>query len=55
MVVLTIPLTSIADEPEFESVDPNGKPNGYKPGLTSRYAIWFEGEAGEVSNQNVHC
>jgi hypothetical protein len=33
-----------ADEPKLEAVDPSGKPNGYRPGLTTRYAIWFEGD-----------
>lgn len=41
-LALAIPI--LADEPKItlEAVDPTGKPKGYKPGLTSRYAIWHD-------------
>jgi hypothetical protein len=31
-----------ADEPKLEAIDPVGKPKDYKPGATTRYAIWYE-------------
>lgn len=44
IVLLTWNATSIAEEPTLESVDPKGKPKDYKPGLTTRYAIWHDGD-----------
>jgi len=31
-----------ADESKLEDVNPNGRPKGYKAGLSARYAIWHE-------------
>lgn len=31
-----------ADEPKLEDVDPVGKPKDYRPGVTTRYAIWYD-------------
>jgi len=33
---------AVADEPKLEDIDPVGKPKDYKPGATTRYAIWYE-------------
>jgi len=32
----------VADEPKLEDIDPAGKPRDYKPGATTRYAIWYD-------------
>jgi len=31
-----------ADEPKLEDIDPTGKPKDYRPGATTRYAIWYD-------------
>lgn len=43
LTVLAVTSQSMAETPTFEQVDPTGKPNGYKTGLSARYAIWHEG------------
>src|SRR5262245_13671040 len=45
LVWLAAPLalaTTVGDEPKLESVDPTGKPKGYKAGVSARFAIWHE-------------
>jgi len=36
------PAGVLADEPRLEEIDPTGRPKDYKPGATTRYAIWYE-------------
>jgi len=43
LTVLAVTSQSMAETPKFEEVDPTGKPNGYKTGLSARYAIWHAG------------
>jgi len=44
VAIAAVNSTSMADEPKLEAVDPTGKPKDYKPGLSTRYAIWFDGD-----------
>jgi hypothetical protein len=37
---LTTP--AAADEPKFEDLSAVGRPEGFKAGLSSRYAVWFD-------------
>jgi len=30
------------EEPKFEDLNPSGKPDGFKAGLSTRYAIWYD-------------
>jgi hypothetical protein len=41
-VLLFAGLPAFADDPKIEEVDAKGKPMGFKPGLSPRYAIWYD-------------
>ena len=43
LVVIAVVGRAPADEPKLEDLDPNGRPKGYKAGLSERFAIWHEG------------
>ena len=44
LLTAAAPAAAAADEPKYqvEDVSAVGKPKGYKPGLSSRYAVWYQ-------------
>ena len=40
--LLLFAASAFSADPSFEKVDPKGKPSGFRPGLSSRYVIWYD-------------
>lgn len=48
LTLALVPTKLSADEPELDPADPKGMPTGFKAGLSSRFAIWYDNDGWHV-------